>query len=59
MAKLLQFWKGHTKPLFSEKVQRGDQRKFFKYRQKSKPRLKGPIALWCKRHYPLISMQLK
>ena len=29
------------KPAFSEKVQRGDQRKFFKNRPKSSPRLKG------------------
>ena len=30
MAKLLQFSQGHPKPAFSEKMQRGDQGKFFK-----------------------------
>ena len=30
MTKLWQFWQGHPKPAFSEKVQRGDQGKFFK-----------------------------
>ena len=59
MAKLLQFWKGRTKPSFSEKVQRGDHGKFFKNRQKSYLRLKGPKALWGKWHYPQISMILK
>ena len=59
MAKLLQFSQGHPKPAFSEKVQRGDQGKFFKNRPKSSPRLKGPKALWRKWHYPLISMHLK
>ena len=59
MAKLWQFLQGHPKPAFSEKVQRGDQGKFFKNRPKSSPRLKGPKALWRKWHYPLISMQLK
>ena len=39
MAKLWQFSQGHPKPAFSEKVQRGDQGKFFKNRLKSKPRL--------------------
>ena len=34
MAKLLQFLQGHPKPEFSEKVQRGDQNKFLKYRLK-------------------------
>ena len=34
MAKLLQFLQGHPKPAFSEKVQRGDQGKFFKNPQK-------------------------
>ena len=33
------------KPAFSEKVQRGDQRKFFKSRPKSSHRLKGQKAL--------------
>ena len=59
MAKLLQFLQGHPKPAFSEKVQRGDQGKFFKNRPKSSPRLKGLKALWRKWHYPLISMHLK
>ena len=34
MAKLWQFRQGHPKPAFSKKVQRGDQRKFFKIAQK-------------------------
>ena len=38
------------------KVERGDEDKLFKNRQKSSPRLKGQKALW---HYPLISMRLK
>ena len=59
MAKLWQFLQGHPKPAFSEKVQRGDQGKFFKNRPKSSPRWKGPKALWRKWHYPLISMHLK
>ena len=59
MTKLWQFLQGHPKPAFSEKVQRGDQGKFFKNRPKSSPRLKGPKALWRKWHYPLISMHLK
>ena len=59
MAKLWQFSQGHPKPAFSEKVQRGDQGKFFKNRPKSSPCLKGPKALWRKWHYPLISMLLK
>ena len=42
MAKLRQFSQGHTKPAFSEKVQRGDERKFFKNRLKSVPNLKDP-----------------
>ena len=58
MAKLWQFSQGHPKPAFSEKVQRGDQGKFFKNRPKSSPRLKGPEALWRKCHYPLISKHL-
>ena len=49
MAKLWQFWQGHPKPAFSEKVQREDQGKFFKNRPKSSRRLKGPKVLWCKR----------
>ena len=59
MAKLWQFLQGHPKPAFSEKVQRGDQGKFFKNRPKRCPRLKGLKALWRKRHYPLNSMHLK
>ena len=59
MAKLWQLLQGHPKPAFSEKVQRGDQGKFFKTRAKSSPRLKGPKALYLKWHYPLISMHLK
>ena len=53
------FLQGHQKPAFSEKVQRGDQGKFFKNRPKSSPRLKGLKALWRKWHYPPISMHLK
>ena len=59
MAKLQQFLQGHPNPAFSGKVQRGDQGKFFKNRQKKSPRLKGPKALWRKWHYPLIKMHLK
>ena len=59
MAKLWQFSQGHPKPAFSEKVQRGDQGKFFKNRPKSSFPLKGPTVLWRKWHYPLISMHLK
>ena len=46
-------------PAFPEKVQRGDQRKFFKNRPKSRPRLKRLKALWRKWHYPPISMHLE
>ena len=53
------FLKGHPKAAFSEKVQTGEQGKFLKNRPKSGPRLKGPKALWRKRHYPLISIHLK
>ena len=59
MAKLWQFSRGHSKPAFSEKVQRGDQGKFFKNRLKSKPRLRGRKALLRKWYYPLIIMHLK
>ena len=59
MAKLWQFLQGHPKPAFSEKVQRGDQGKFFKNRPKSSHRLKGLKALWHKWHYPPISMLFK
>ena len=48
-AKLWQFWQGHPKPAFSEKVQKGDQGKFFKNRPKRSRRLKGRKALWLKR----------
>ena len=44
IAKLWQFLQRHPKAAFSEKVQRGDQRKFFKNRQKRCPRWKGPKA---------------
>ena len=50
---------GHPKPAFSEKVQRGHQGKFLKNRPKRSPRLKRLKALWCKWHYPPISMLLK
>ena len=53
------FLQGHPKPAFSEKVQRGDQGKFFKNRPKSSPRLKGKKALWRKLNYTLIKMHLK
>ena len=59
MAKLWQFSQSHPKPAFSEKVQRGDQGKFFKNRPKRCPRLKGPKALWRKWYYPLNSMHLR
>ena len=59
MAKLWQYSQGHPKPAFSEKVQRGNQGKFFKNRPKSSPRSKGPKALWRKWDYPLISLHLK
>ena len=57
--KLWQFRQGHPKPAFSEKVQTGQQGKFFKNCLKSSPRFNGPTALWRKWHYPLISMHLK
>ena len=49
MAKLWQFSQGQPKPAFSEKVQRRNQRKFFKHRLKSTPWLKGLKALWRKK----------
>ena len=49
------FLQGHPKPEFSEKVQRGEQGKFFKNRPKSSLRLKGPKALWRKWHYPIMA----
>ena len=59
MAKLWQFWQGHPKCGFSEKLQRGDQGKFFNNSPKSSPSLKGSDALWWKWDYPLICMLLK
>ena len=59
MAKLWQFRQGHPQPAFSEKVQKGDEEKFFINRPKSSPHLKGPTALWPNLHYPLISIHLK
>ena len=59
MAKLWQFLQGHPKPVFSVKVQTGDQKKFFKNRQKSSPCLKWPKALWRKLNYILNKMCLK
>ena len=47
------------KPAFSEKVQRGDQEKFFKNHPESSLRLKSPKALWRKQHYPQTRMHLK
>ena len=58
MAKSLRFSQGHPKPAFSEKVQRGDQRKFFKNRPRIRACLKRLKALWRKWHYPSISMLL-
>ena len=48
MATLWQFSKGHPKPAFSEKLQSGNQGKFFKNRPTSSARLKGPKRLWRK-----------
>ena len=48
MAKLWKFLRNYSKPAFSEKVQRGNQEKFFKIRPKGNPRLKGPRGLWRK-----------
>ena len=39
MAKVWQFLQGHPKPAFSEKVERGDEEKFFEVPQKQ-PSLK-------------------
>ena len=41
MAKLWQFLEGHPKPPFSEKVQRGDEKKVFKNSQKEALALMG------------------
>ena len=59
MANLWQFLQGHPKPVFSEKVQKGDQGKFFKNRPKRCPRLKDSKARRRKWHYLLFSMHLK
>ena len=56
---VMEFLRGHSKPAFSEKVQRGDQGKFFKNRPKSSHRLKGLKTHWRKWHYPLICTHLK
>ena len=53
------FFQSQPIPAFSKKVQRGHQRKFFKNRLKSSPRLKGPKGLWRKWQYPLNSMHWK
>ena len=58
MATLWHFLRGHSKPAFSEKVQRGEQGKFFQNRPKSKPRLNGRKALLRKGYYPGTSMLL-
>ena len=58
MAKSLRFSQGHSKPAFSEKVQRGYQGKFFKNRPRIRACLKRLKALWRKWHYPSISMLL-
>ena len=53
------FRKVTLNPHFSEKVERGDQGKFFKNRPKSSPCLKNPKALWRKLNYTLIKIKLK
>ena len=53
------FRKVTLNPDFSEKVERGDQGKFFKNRPKKSPRLKGLKVLCRKWHYPLISILSK
>ena len=53
------FRKVTLNPHFSEKVERGDQGKFFKNRPKSSPCLKNPKALWRKLNYTLIKINLK
>ena len=58
MAKVWKYLQGHPKPAFSDKVERGDEGKFFKNRKKPCCRLKGPNALLRKWYYPLISMLL-
>ena len=63
MAKLWQFLEGHPKPAFSEKVQRGDQEKFFKNRPESSPRFNGPnpsgANVIIPKLHPLIMQRLK
>ena len=58
-AKLQQFLQGYPKPAFSEKLQGGDQGKFFKKRPRIRACLKRLKALWRKWHYPVISIHLK
>ena len=41
---------------FLKKCKEGTEENFFKNRPKSKPRLKGPEALWRKWHSTLLSM---
>ena len=53
------FRKVTLNPHFSEKLERGDEGKFFKNLPKSRPRLKGPKAHLRKWHYPLITMHVK
>ena len=53
------FRKVTLNPHFSEKVERGDQGKFFKNRPKSSPCLKNPKVLWRKLNYTLIKINLK
>ena len=53
------FRKVTLNPHFSEKVERGDQGKFFKNRPKSSPCLKNPKALWRKLNYTLIKINVK
>ena len=53
------FGKVTQNPHFLKKERRGDQRKFFKRRQKTSPRLKGPKALCRKWHYLRTSMLLR
>ena len=59
MAKLWEFSRGHSKPAFPEKKERGDQGKFFKNLPKIRPPLKGRKAQLRKWHYHLICMPLK
>ena len=53
------FRKVTLNPRFSERVERGDQGKFFKNRPKSSPCVKGRKALWDKLNYTLIKMHFK